>query len=136
MDCIFCGIIKGNVPSYTIYEDDMFNVFLDIYPAALGHALIVPKEHCVDIFDLPHQYASQMLPVAQKIANAMKDSLGCDGINILQNNGRAAGQAVFHYHMHLIPRYSNDNTKVGWVTISPSDDELKTTHKKLKTRIG
>ena len=133
MDCIFCKIIDGTIPSYTIYEDEMFKVFLDIAPAALGHALIVPKAHCTDIFQLPEKYVASILTVAQKVANALKESLGCDGFNILQNNGASAGQTVFHFHTHIIPRYENDGLKIGWNPLSPTQEELSKIYAKLST---
>lgn len=126
-DCIFCKIIEGSIPSYTIFENDLFKAFLDINPATFGHTLIVPKIHAIDIFDVPQEYAKEMFLLSQKIATQIKQSLGCDGINILQNNGSVAGQVVFHYHMHLIPRYKNDNVRVGWEPLKPTQEEFENT---------
>lgn len=113
-DCLFCKIINNEIPSYTIYEDDMFKVILDIAPATFGHALIIPKRHAKDLYDLSDECASNLMLVAKKVAVAMKESLGIEGLNILQNNGAIASQTVFHYHMHLIPRYENDSMRIGW----------------------
>ena len=132
MDCIFCKIVDGSIPAYTIYEDEMFKVFLDISPAALGHALVIPKIHCIDFFDLPEKYASGILPAAQRAAAAIRESLGCAGINILQNNGETAGQTIFHYHMHIIPRYENDKLRVGWEPLSPTQSELSEAYGNIK----
>lgn len=107
-DCIFCKILKGDIPSFCIYENDDFKVILDRFPAAKGHVLILPKEHYKDLFELPESISKQIYPLAQKIASAIKETLGADGINIVQNNGEAAGQSVFHFHMHIIPRYDGD----------------------------
>ena len=106
-DCIFCKIIAGEIPSYTIYEDDEFKVFLDINPASKGHALIVPKTHYADLYDIDEEVAAKAMKLAKKLAIRMTDVLGCEGFNILQNNHEVAGQTVFHFHMHLIPRYEN-----------------------------
>ena len=86
--------------------------------------LIVPKAHCVDIFELSEEYSSRLMPLASRLANQIKESLGCTGLNILQNNGAVAGQVVFHYHMHLIPRYENDNMQIGWQHINPTKEEF------------
>jgi len=106
-DCIFCKIIAGEIPSYTIYEDEDFKVFLDISPASKGHALIVPKVHYANIYDIDEEVAAKAMKLAKKLATRMTDVLGCEGFNILQNNNETAGQTVFHFHIHLIPRYES-----------------------------
>lgn len=108
-DCIFCKIANGEIPSSTLYEDDDFRVFLDLAPASKGHALIVPKEHFNNLYELSDEKASKALVLAKKMINKMTKALGCDGFNVLQNNNECAGQTVFHFHMHLIPRYEGDN---------------------------
>lgn len=113
-NCIFCKIAAGEIPSATIYEDDDFRVILDIEPASNGHALILPKEHYANIYELPEELVSKVLCVAKEVVTKMTEILGCDGYNILQNNGEVAGQTVFHYHMHLIPRYKNDHVTITW----------------------
>ncbi len=113
-DCIFCKIAAGEIPSATLYEDEDFRVILDIEPASKGHALILPKEHYANLYELDDEIAAKVLVLAKKLVTALKDILGCDGYNIVQNNGKAAGQTVFHYHMHLIPRYEKDNVRIGW----------------------
>lgn len=112
--CIFCKIAAGEIPSATIYEDADFRVILDIEPAAKGHALILPKEHYANLYELSDELASKALVVAKKVVTAMTEVLGCDGYNVLQNNGEVAGQTVFHFHMHLIPRYKDDSVKIKW----------------------
>ena len=111
-NCVFCKIASGEIPSYTLYEDEDFKVFLDLSPTSFGHALIVPKEHYRNLFELDDSIASKALVLAKKVATAMKKSLNCDGLNILQNNGEVAGQTMFHFHIHVIPRYKNDNTQI------------------------
>ena len=113
-DCIFCKIASGAIPSATVYEDEDFRAILDIAPAHKGHVIILPKEHADNIFSLSEETASKLLPVAKKVAKAVKEITGCDGINLLQNNGESAGQTVFHFHLHLIPRRKGDSVRVGW----------------------
>lgn len=107
-NCIFCKIADGEIPSKTLYEDDMFRVILDINPASKGHALILTKKHFKNIYEMDNVTASEVFVLAKRMAKAMTEALGCDGFNIVQNNGEVAGQTVFHFHLHLIPRYTND----------------------------
>lgn len=113
-NCIFCKIAAGEIPSATLYEDEDFRVILDIEPASKGHALILPKEHYSNIYELNDELAAKAMVLAKKMVTKLTNILECDGYNILQNNGPAAGQTVFHFHMHLIPRYKDDNVKIGW----------------------
>ncbi|MBS5520720.1 MAG: HIT family protein [Clostridiales bacterium] len=133
--CIFCKIAQGNIPSSTIYEDDMFRVILDLSPAARGHALVLPKEHFRNIFDIDDKTASKLFVVAAKVARAMKESLGCDGMNIVQNNEEIAGQTVFHFHLHIIPRYKDDGQTIAWNPGSAEPDELKEITAKIKAAL-
>lgn len=113
-NCIFCKIANGEIPSATVYEDEMFRVILDIAPASKGHALILPKEHYADLFAVPDETAAASIVLAKKIMIRMKEIVGCDGYNLVQNNGMAAGQTVFHYHVHMIPRFSGDKLGLLW----------------------
>ena len=113
-DCIFCKIANGEIPSATVYEDKDFRVIMDISPASEGHMIILPKEHAANVFELSDEIASKIYVLAKKLAKALKEELDCDGINILQNNGEAAGQTVFHLHMHVIPRYYSDDISIRW----------------------
>lgn len=112
--CIFCKLAAGEIPSTTLYEDENFRVILDLSPAAKGHALIIPKEHYRNLYDLDEKLAAEVLVLAKKMVVKLKGILDCDGYNIVQNNEEAAGQTVFHFHMHLIPRYKGDNVGLGW----------------------
>lgn len=123
-DCIFCKIANGEIPSRTLYEDERFRVILDLNPATKGHALIMPKDHAADLYELPEETAAAAMVLAKKMAAAMKERLGCDGLNLVQNNGRAAGQTVDHFHLHLIPRYANDGQTLGWAPGKASPEEL------------
>lgn len=113
-DCVFCKIISGEIPSKTIYEDDDFKVIFDIAPATRGHAIIIPKKHVTDIFQISDEMASEIYLLAKRLAEAFKEVFHYDGFNILQNNGKLAGQTIFHLHMHLIPRYSDDEVCIRW----------------------
>ena len=113
-NCIFCKIANGEIPSTTLYEDEDFRVILDLGPATRGHARLLPKNHFANLFELDDETAQKAILVAKKMAGKMKAALGADGFNLVQNNGEAAGQTVFHFHMHLIPRYENDNAGILW----------------------
>lgn len=124
-NCIFCKIIGGQIPSASIYEDDDFKVILDISPAAKGHALILPKEHYANIYELPEELAAKAMVLAKKLASHMTEKLNCDGFNLVQNNGEVAGQTVFHFHLHLIPRYKDGDNKdlLTWKQLAYKDGE-------------
>lgn len=124
-DCIFCKLANGDIPTNAIYEDDDFKVILDMGPATKGHALILPKEHADNLFELPEDTAAKLMPLAKKLAISMKEKLNCDGLNVVQNNGEVAGQTVMHYHLHLIPRYTGDGQRILWKPTSPSKEELE-----------
>lgn len=113
-NCIFCKLANGDIPTATLYEDDDFRVILDAGPAAKGHALIIPKEHYANLYELSDELAAKVLVLAKKMITKLTDILGCDGYNIVQNNGEAAGQTVFHFHLHMIPRYKDDGVGVTW----------------------
>ena len=115
-NCVFCNLANGIWDSATLYEDDDFRVILDLGPASKGHALILPKAHYANIYEIPEELAAKAIVLAKKMAGIMTEALGCDGFNIVQNNGEAAGQTVFHFHMHLIPRYKDDKAGFGWNT--------------------
>ena len=115
-NCVFCNLANGIWDSATLYEDDDFRVILDLGPASRGHALILPKAHYANIYEIPEELAAKAIVLAKKMAGIMTEALGCDGFNIVQNNGEAAGQTVFHFHMHLIPRYKDDKAGFGWNT--------------------
>lgn len=115
-NCVFCNLANGIWDSATLYEDDDFRVILDLGPASKGHALILPKAHYANIYEIPEELAAKAIVLAKKMAGIMTEALNCDGFNIVQNNGEAAGQTVFHFHMHLIPRYKDDKAGFGWNT--------------------
>ena len=111
-DCLFCKIVAGEIPSYKVYEDGDFIAILDRFPRNLGHTLIIPKEHFDDLFDLPGALAERLLPLARELAGKVKEATGCEGLNLVQNNGEASGQEVKHFHLHIIPRFLNDRVSL------------------------
>ena len=123
-DCIFCKIIKGDIPSRTVYEDDDYKAILDVSPASRGHVIILPKHHVANVFEADEEVYAGAVKAAKKIATALKKVFNCDGINILQNNGEVAGQTVFHFHMHLIPRYEDDDQPIQMKSGEASAEEL------------
>ena len=131
-NCIFCKIANGEIPSKTIEENELFRVVLDVGPATKGHALILPKEHYANLYELPEDVAAEALKLAKKVALKMKDRLQCDGVNLVQNNEEAAGQTVFHFHMHVIPRYKEDGQAIGWKPGQVTSEELEAVCELLK----
>lgn len=123
-NCIFCKIAAGEIPSATLYEDNDFRVILDLGPASKGHALILPKKHYRNLYDIDDETLAKAALLAKKMVKKLTDVLGCDGYNIVQNNEPCAGQTVFHFHMHLIPRYEGDKVGLGW-HMGELTDEVK-----------
>ncbi len=134
-DCIFCKIANGEIPSATIFENDDMRVILDIAPAAKGHAIMLIKHHAANIFEIDSDTASRIFKEVPRIARAIREVTKCDGMNILQNNGPAAGQTVFHLHIHFIPRYDNDTVNVGWQTGGYAEGEAADLAKKISAHI-
>ena len=132
-NCIFCKLANGEIPTNSIYEDEKFNVILDNGPATKGHCLILPKDHYANLFELPEDTAAEAMKLAKKLAAKLKDKLSADGLNIVQNNGAAAGQTVHHLHIHVIPRYEDDPDKTicGWSHQKFTDEEIAEVVKKL-----
>lgn len=132
-DCIFCKIANGEIPSATLYEDEDFRVILDLGPASKGHALILPKAHAANIYEISDDMAAKAMILAKKMATKMTEALKCDGFNIVQNNGEPAGQTVFHFHMHLIPRYEGDQVGITWKPETLTDEVKNEILEKLKS---
>ena len=131
-DCIFCKIANGEIPSATLYEDEDFRVILDLGPASKGHALILPKAHAANIYEISDDMAAKAMILAKKMATKMTEALKCDGFNIVQNNGEPAGQTVFHFHMHLIPRSKGDEVGLGWKMGELTDEDKEDILSKVK----
>ncbi|MET3194006.1 HIT family protein [Bacillus sp. OAE603] len=118
-NCIFCKIAEGSIPSSKVYEDDNIMAFLDLSQVTKGHTLVIPKEHVDNIFSMSEETAATYFSKVPLIANAIKNAFDVDGVNILNNSGEVSGQTVFHYHMHILPRYGkNDGFDVKWQTNS------------------
>lgn len=134
--CIFCKIVDGQIPSATIFEDENVKVILDIAPAAKGHAILLVKQHAANIFELDSELAGKVFSVVPKVAQALKEELGCDGMNILQNNGEMAGQTVFHLHIHFIPRWKEDTIQIKWNPGGYADGEAENLAKAVRERLN
>lgn len=133
-NCIFCKIANGEIPTNTVFEDEDFRVFMDVAPATKGHALVVPKNHYADIYEIEPETLGKAAKVAQKVIKHATKVLGCEGYNLMQNNGEVSGQTVFHFHLHLIPRYENmDNTNLlSWTPGTSTSEELKELSESLR----
>lgn len=134
-NCIFCKIIANEIPCYKLYEDDLVLVFLDVGPIALGHALIIPKKHFENIFDMEEKYLERIAVVAKKIAEKLKSEMGAEAVNLYHASGAAAEQTVFHFHLHVIPRKAGDKIDFTGVTdakLSLSPEEFSEIASKLK----
>jgi histidine triad (HIT) family protein len=123
-DCIFCGIAAGAMAAEVVHSDERTVAFLDIFPAAEGHVLVIPRAHADDIHGVTHDDLAACAATAQLMAARVTGALGCDGVTIQQSNGRAAGQTVFHYHVHVIPRREGDGVQRPWTQHEASRDEL------------
>ncbi len=122
-DCIFCAIAAGEIPSCKVYEDEVVLAYLDINPFTKGHTLVIPKEHSPNLIQTPDERLAAVIARVKKVAAHLKDALPCDGFNILQNNGEAAGQSVFHLHFHIVPRYGHE--PIVFESHKADMDELK-----------
>ncbi len=134
-DCIFCKIIAGEIPSFKLYEDDATFAFMDINPANDGHALVIPKDHSKDVHEVSDESISRTVITAKKIAAAVEKTLSPRGLNLIQCNGEAAGQSVFHFHMHVVPRRDGDDLKLNW-GLKPGDmDAIGRLAEKIKKNL-
>ena len=135
-NCIFCMLANGDIPTNTIYEDEDFRVIMDNAPATKGHALVLPKNHYADIYEIDSEILGKAIQVGQKVIKHVTPILGCEGYNLLQNNGEVAGQTIFHFHLHLIPRYTDmDNSQLLKCESGSMDAEaLKALTEQLKIK--
>jgi histidine triad (HIT) family protein len=132
-DCLFCGIVAGDVPSQMVDSDEKTVAFMDINPATPGHALVIPRKHSADLLEAEAEDLDATARAAQRLARRMKDVLGADGVNVLSASGAAAWQTVFHLHLHVIPRFEDDPLKLPWVPEAGDPDEIAAMAKKLRT---
>jgi histidine triad (HIT) family protein len=133
--CIFCKIVAKQAPSSTVYEDETVMVFLDIRPMNMGHTLVIPKAHYVDIFDIPPKELAAVYNVAKKVSFAVKKATEADGISIIQQNGKAAGQDIFHFHVHLVPRFEGQKLPSFRELKEVERTKLDTTAKKIRQQL-
>jgi histidine triad (HIT) family protein len=132
-DCLFCGIIAGDVPGQIVDSDEKTVAFMDINPATKGHALVVPRTHSADLMEISEDDLAATTLAAQRLAKRMRDVLGTDGINLINACGAAAWQTVFHFHMHVVPRYSDDPLKLPWIPQPGDSDEIAATAEELRS---
>lgn len=130
-DCLFCKIISGEIPSRKVYEDADCIAFLDINPANPGHVLVVPRGHSENIYDVTENELKKAITAVKKVAVDIKEKLNAQGINVMQNNGRIAGQIVNHIHFHVIPRFENDNMIISYKRTHLTDNQLEEVQKRL-----
>jgi histidine triad (HIT) family protein len=135
-DCLFCGIVSGSIPSETIDSDERTVAFMDINPATAGHALVVPREHSADLLEIGPEDLSATTLAAQRLAKRMKEVLGADGIDLINACGAAAWQTVFHFHIHVVPRYEDDPLKLPWIPEPGDSDEIAAMAAKLRGENG
>lgn len=134
-DCIFCKIVAGEAPADLVYADENLVAFMDIFPASHGHLLIVPRVHSRNLYDTPPELAAQAMALAARLAPALRDATGADGLNIWQSSERPAGQVVFHFHMHMLPRYRNDGIPVPGNRSRADAAELSALAAAIRTRL-
>ena len=132
MDCIFCAIVAGEIPAAKVYEDEDVFAFMDIAPANPGHTLVIPKQHYRNIFDMPPEIGSKIMQAAIPIANAIRTALNPDGLNLFQSNEAAGFQTVFHFHLHLIPRWEDDPLRLPWRPSEGNMDEISNIATKIR----
>lgn len=130
-DCVFCAIAAGEIPSFKVYEDDLVLAYLDINPCSKGHTLVIPKAHTTGLLDTSDEMLAALLARVKKVAARLKEVLPCDGFNILQNNGAAAGQSVFHIHFHIVPRYEGGKA-LSFTSTAGDMEELKALAERLR----
>ena len=123
-DCLFCGIVAGSVPSQTIDSDESTVAFMDINPATPGHALVVPRRHSTDLLEVEPDDLAATANAAQRLARRMKEVLDADGVNLINACGAAAWQSVFHFHIHVVPRYEDDPLELPWIPREGDSDEI------------
>jgi histidine triad (HIT) family protein len=135
-DCLFCGIVAGSIPSETIDSDERTVAFMDINPATPGHALVVPREHSADLLEIGDEDLTATMLAAQRLSRRIKDVLEADGIDLINACGAAAWQTVFHFHIHVVPRYEDDPLKLPWVPEPGDSDEIARLAQKLRGEDG
>jgi histidine triad (HIT) family protein len=132
-DCIFCKIVAGELPAEKVAEDERTVAFMDINPATRGHLLVIPRKHARDLLEIEPEELAAVAQAAQRMAQRAADTLGADGVNLLNSCGQTAWQTVFHFHIHVIPRYADDPLKLPWVPAPGDQDEIKAAAQALRS---
>jgi histidine triad (HIT) family protein len=135
-DCLFCGIVAGEVPAQIVDSDDHTVAFMDINPATRGHALVVPRTHSTDLMEIADEDLERTMLAARRLARMIDGALGPDGFNILNSCRPAAWQTVFHYHLHVIPRYDDDPLKLPWIPRGADADEIAAIANRIRGAVG
>jgi histidine triad (HIT) family protein len=133
-ECIFCKIVAGELPAFVVDEDERTIAFMDIAPATRGHALVIPRAHSTDLLSVEREDLSAVALAAQRLAQNAKERLGADGVNLLNSCGRAAWQTVFHFHVHVIPRYDDDPLRLPWVPVEGDRAQIQAAAQELSGR--
>jgi histidine triad (HIT) family protein len=133
-DCIFCEIVAGRQPSYRVLEDEHTMAFLNIRPAAPGHSLVVPRVHARDLWEISEDVHSRVAAMVHQVAGLLNDALAPDGMNVKHNTGKAAGQDVFHFHVHVVPRWHDDGLNLTWHSPRASEDGLADVLRRISVR--
>ena len=136
MDCIFCAIIEGTAPAEIVYEDEATVAFMDINPANPGHTLVVPRQHVRDVFDIDEETGAAVMRAAVRVARAIKAALQPDGVNLMQASGPAAFQSVFHFHLHVVPRWWDDSLKLPWRPVPGDPPAIRAVAARIREHIG
>jgi histidine triad (HIT) family protein len=131
-DCLFCKIVAGEIPSTRVDEDERTVAFMDINPATRGHVLVIPREHATDLLEVGEEDLSACAAAAKELAATVKEKLDADGVNLLNSCGREAWQTVFHFHIHVVPRYEDDPLKLPWVPEEGDPDEIARLAERLR----
>ena len=135
-DCVFCRIVAGQIPATVVHDDEQALAFMDIGQVNPGHVLVALKAHAENLYALSDVQAGAVLPAAARVARAIRAAFGPEGLSVYQANGKAAGQTVFHYHMHLVPRYDGDGMALSWPVKNPPREKLEEYAAKIRTEIG
>ena len=135
-DCVFCRIVAGQIPSTRVFEDEHTLAFMDIGQVNPGHVLVAVKKHAANLYELDDAQAAAVARVSARLARAIRNAFGPEGLSVYQANGKAAGQTVFHYHVHLVPRHAGDGMEFTWPAKHPPREKLEEYAAMLRTRLG
>jgi histidine triad (HIT) family protein len=130
--CLFCQIVAGEIPAQVVAQDERTLSFMDIYPGSRGHALVIPRRHARDLWEIAPEDLAAVIQAAQRLAVRVRERLGADGVNLINSSGAAAWQTVFHFHVHVLPRYENDPLRLPWTPAQGDPDEIAALAERLR----